>query len=51
MKFSGLILANLFRKKIRFALTIGSFAVALLLFGLLAVVRGAFGVGVEVAPC
>jgi putative ABC transport system permease protein len=49
MRFSGLVLANLFRKKIRFALTIGSFAVALLLFGLLAVVRGAFGVGVEVA--
>jgi len=33
MKFSGLILANLFRKKIRFLLTIGSFAVALFLFG------------------
>ena len=49
MKFRGLIFANLFRKKIRFALTIGSFAVALFLFGLLAVVRGAFGVGVEVA--
>jgi putative ABC transport system permease protein len=49
MRFSGLVLANLFRKKIRFALTIGSFAVALFLFGLLAVVRGAFGVGVEVA--
>jgi putative ABC transport system permease protein len=49
MKFGGLIFANLFRKKIRFALTIGSFAVALFLFGLLAVVRGAFGVGVEVA--
>jgi len=49
MKFRGLIFANLFRKKIRFALTIGSFAVALFLFGLLAVVRGAFGVGVDVA--
>ena len=42
MKFSGLIRANLFRKKIRFILTIGSFAVALFLFGMLAVVRGAF---------
>lgn len=49
MKFRGLILANLFRKKLRFALTIGSFAVALFLFGLLAVVKGAFSQGVEVA--
>src|SRR2546428_4228326 len=49
MKFRGLIFANLFRKKIRFSLTIGSFAVALFLFGLLAVVRGAFSQGVEVA--
>jgi len=49
MKFRGLIFANLFRKKIRFALTIGSFAVALFLFGLLAVVRGAFSQGVQVA--
>src|SRR5207245_2491910 len=49
MKFRGLIFANLFRKKIRFLLTIGSFAVALFLFGLLAVVRGAFQQGVDVA--
>ncbi len=42
MKFRKLILANLFRKKTRTALTVGSFAVALFLFGLLAVVRGAF---------
>ncbi len=49
MKFRGLILANLFRKKIRFALTIGSFAVALFLFGLLAAVKGAFSQGIEVA--
>ena len=49
MKFRGLIFANLFRKKIRFLLTIGSFAVALFLFGLLAVVKGAFSQGVEVA--
>ena len=49
MKFRHLILANLFRRKIRTALTIGSFAVALFLFGMLAVVRGAFGPGVDVA--
>ncbi len=49
MKYSALILTNLFRKKIRTALTIGSFAVALFLFGLLAVVQGAFNQGVEVA--
>jgi len=49
MKFRALIFANLFRKKLRFALTIGSFAVALFLFGLLAVVKGAFNQGVEVA--
>ena len=34
MKFSRLILANLFRKKVRLILTIGSFAVALFLFAL-----------------
>ena len=49
MKFVPLILANLFRKKLRTALTIGSFAVALFLFGLLAVVRGAFNQGIDVA--
>ncbi len=49
MKFLPLILANLFRKKIRTLLTIGSFAVALFLFGLLIVVRGAFSQGVDVA--
>ena len=43
MKYVHLVTANLFRKKIRTILTIGSFAVALFLFGLLAVVRGAFG--------
>ena len=42
MKFFPLILANLFRKKLRTILTIGSFAVAMLLFGLLAVIHGAF---------
>jgi putative ABC transport system permease protein len=49
MKFVPLILANLFRKKLRTTLTIGSFAVALFLFGLLAVVRGAFNQGIDIA--
>jgi putative ABC transport system permease protein len=49
MKYRHLIFANLFRKKIRTTLTLGSFAVALFLFGLLAVVRGAFSQGLEVA--
>jgi putative ABC transport system permease protein len=49
MKFFGLIRANLFRKKIRFILTIGSFAVALFLFGVLAVVRVAFSGGIDIA--
>ena len=49
MKFSRLILANLFRKKIRLLLTVGSFAIALFLFTLLAVVRGAFSRGTELA--
>ena len=49
MKYRHLIFANLFRKKIRTTLTLGSFAVALFLFGLLAVVRGAFNQGLEVA--
>lgn len=49
MKYSALILSNLFRKKIRTVLTIGSFAVALFLFGLLAVVHGAFNQGIDVA--
>ena len=49
MKYGHLILTNLFRKKTRTALTAGSFAVALFLFGILAVVRGAFQQGVQVA--
>ena len=49
MKYCHLILANLFRKKIRTILTAGSFAAALFLFAILAVVRGAFHQGVEVA--
>jgi putative ABC transport system permease protein len=42
MKFSRLILANLFRKKLRLLLTLGSFAVALFLFAFLGIVNGAF---------
>lgn len=49
MKFKGLILGNLFRKKIRLLLTIGSFAVALFLFAFLGVVRDAFNRGADVA--
>jgi putative ABC transport system permease protein len=49
MKFLALVLANLGRKKVRTTLTIGSFAVALFLFGLLVAIRGAFNQGVEVA--
>jgi putative ABC transport system permease protein len=49
MKFWALIRSNIFRKKIRLLLTLGSFAVALLLFALLAVVRDAFSRGGDVA--
>jgi putative ABC transport system permease protein len=49
MKYLPLLIANLFRKKLRMALTIGSFAVALFLFGLLVIVRGAFSQGVDIA--
>jgi len=49
MKFSRLIFANLFRKKIRLALTLGSFAVALFLFAFLAVVKKAFTGGADLA--
>ena len=49
MKYRHLLVSSLFRKKIRTTLTVGSFAVALFLFGLLAVVRGAFNQGLDVA--
>jgi putative ABC transport system permease protein len=49
MKFFSLILANLSRKKLRTTLTVGSFAVALFLFAFLAVVRGAFNRGADIA--
>ncbi len=49
MKYFRLLRVSLFRKKIRTTLTIGSFAVAMLLFGLLVIIRIAFNQGVEVA--
>lgn len=49
MKYRHLVLPNLLRRKLRTGLTVGSFAVALFLFGILAVVRGAFQQGVDVA--
>jgi putative ABC transport system permease protein len=49
MKFRSLIFANLFRKKTRFLLTIGSFTMALFLFGILAAVKQAFSGGIEAA--
>jgi putative ABC transport system permease protein len=49
LKFSRLIFANLFRKKIRLLLTVGSFAIALFLFTFLAVVRSAFSRGTDLA--
>jgi putative ABC transport system permease protein len=49
MKFRSLIFANLFRKKVRLTLTIGSFAIALVLFTFLAVVNSAFSRGIDIA--
>ncbi len=49
MRFLPLLLANLGRKKIRTILTIGSFAVALFLFGLLFALRAGFRQGIDVA--
>ena len=49
MKYFRLLRVSLFRKKIRTTLTIGSFAVAMFLFGLLVVIRLAFNQGVAVA--
>jgi putative ABC transport system permease protein len=49
MKYRHLVLPNLLRRKVRTGLTVGSFAVALFLFGILAVIRGAFQQGVDVA--
>ena len=49
MKYLHIILANLRRKKFRLVLTIGSFAVALFLLGLLVVIDSALSQGVDVA--
>lgn len=49
MKYLPLLFANFLRRKTRTILTIGSFAVALFLFGLLLAVRAAFNQGVDVA--
>ncbi|MGB9245217.1 MAG: FtsX-like permease family protein [Candidatus Acidiferrales bacterium] len=49
MKYLSLIKANLLRKKLRTTLTIGSFVVALFLFGFLAIIHRAFNRGVDVA--
>jgi putative ABC transport system permease protein len=48
MKYLPLIFANLRRKKLRTFLTIGSFAVAVFLFGFLAIIHGAFGGNLDV---
>jgi len=49
MKFLRLIWANLLRKKARTTLTIGSFMVALFLYGILTAIRAAFGGNADVA--
>jgi len=49
VKFLPLLFGNLFRRKTRTALTMGSFFVALFLLGLLLAVRSGFNQGVEVA--
>jgi len=49
MKFLHLVLLNLRRKKTRTVLTLGSFLVALFLFGLLMTIKTALGSGVDVA--
>ena len=49
VKFFPLIVANLFRKKTRTILTIGSFVAALFLFALLATIDASFTGGVEIA--
>jgi putative ABC transport system permease protein len=49
MKYLPFIIRNLFRKKTRTILTIGSIAVALFLFGLLVTIETALNAGVDVA--
>jgi putative ABC transport system permease protein len=48
MKYLPLIFANLRRKKLRTILTIGSFAVAVFLFGFLSIIHGAFSGNLDV---
>jgi putative ABC transport system permease protein len=49
MKYFRLLRVSLLRKKFRTTLTIGSFAVAMFLFGLLITIRTSFNQGIEVA--
>ena len=49
MRFLPLLLANLRRRKIRTVLTIGSFAVAMFLFGILGAIHYGFRQGIDVA--
>ncbi len=49
MKFLPLLFANLFRRKVRTILTLGSFAVSLFLFCLLVTIRDGFNQGVDAA--
>lgn len=49
MRYLPLLLANLRRKKLRTILTVGSFTVALFLFGFLAAVQSGFNQGIDVA--
>jgi putative ABC transport system permease protein len=49
VKFLPLLVANLLRRKIRLTLTLGSFLVALFLFGLLYTIGDAFSQGVQAA--
>ena len=49
MKYLPFIFRNLFRKKTRTVLTVGSIAVALFLFGLLVTIERALNAGVDVA--
>jgi putative ABC transport system permease protein len=49
MRYLPLLVANLGRRKIRTALTIGSFAVALFLFGILGAIHYGFRQGIDIA--
>jgi len=49
MKYFHIVFVNLRRKKLRTALTIGSFTVALFLFGVLVTIKTALSSGVDVA--